>query len=70
MPDEIRGGPGNPGGVVGYPLERLHQEVAYIAYHFHWPRKEIMTLEHPERQRWVQEIAEINKRLNEAGKTQ
>jgi hypothetical protein len=29
-----------------------------------------MTLEHPERQRWVQEIAEINKRLNEAGKTQ
>jgi len=44
----------------------LFEEVAYIAYHFHWPYGQIMNLEHQERQRWVQEIAKINKRLNDA----
>ncbi|MEO8154442.1 MAG: DUF6760 family protein [Rhizobacter sp.] len=65
MPDPVRGGARNIGGVLGYPLERLHQEVAYVAYHFHWPQTEIMALEHAERRRWVQEIAAINKRMNE-----
>lgn len=49
----------------GYPLDRLHEEVAYIAYHFHWSRDEILNLEHQERQRWVNEIANINRRLNQ-----
>jgi hypothetical protein len=39
--------------------------VAYVAYHFHWPQAEIMALEHAERRRWVQEIAAINRRMNE-----
>jgi hypothetical protein len=43
----------------------MYEEVAYIAYHFHWPHDEILNLEHPERQQWVQEIARINRRLNE-----
>jgi len=47
----------------GYPLDRLHEEVAYIAYHFHWARDEILNLEHAERQQWVAEIANINRRL-------
>jgi hypothetical protein len=51
----------------GYPLDRLHEEVAYIAYHFHWSRDEILNLEHRERQRWVNEIADINRRLNQEG---
>jgi hypothetical protein len=46
-------------------MDRLHQEVAYVAYHFHWPQSEIMTLEHPDRRRWVQEIAAINRSMNE-----
>ena len=58
--------PGCSGGIVGYPLDRLHEEVAYIAYHFHWPRNEILDMEHGERRRWVREIAGINSRLNEA----
>jgi hypothetical protein len=49
-----------------YPLEWLHEEVAYIAYHFHWPYDQIMGLEHHERRRWVEEIAEINRRANAA----
>jgi hypothetical protein len=44
----------------------LFEEVAYIAYHFHWSYEHIMGLEHQERQRWVEEIAKINKRLNDA----
>jgi len=46
----------------------MFEEVAYIAYHFHWPYGQIMNLEHLERQRWVEEIAKINKRLNDAQK--
>jgi hypothetical protein len=45
-------------------LARLYEEVAYIAYHFHWPHEQILALEHPERQKWVAEIAKINQRLN------
>ncbi|HDQ73952.1 MAG TPA: hypothetical protein ENN19_17925 [Chloroflexi bacterium] len=64
MPARDRGGFGQPGGgISGYPLDRLYEEVAYISYHFHWPREEILNLEHPERQRWVDEIAHINRRL-------
>lgn len=44
---------------------RLQEEVAYIAFHFHWPHEQIHALEHPERQKWVSEIAKINKQLNE-----
>ena len=54
-----------PGGAIGYPLEQLSEEVAYIAYHFHWPYDQIMGLEHHDRLRWVDEIASINNRLNE-----
>jgi len=50
-----------------YPSDRLHEEVAYLAYHFHWPYREVMRLDHRERQRWVEEVARINQRLNEAG---
>jgi hypothetical protein len=50
-----------------YPSDQLHEEVAFVAYHFHWPRHEVMQLDHRERQRWVAEIARINQRLNEEG---
>ncbi|NJP11941.1 MAG: hypothetical protein HC866_22765 [Leptolyngbyaceae cyanobacterium RU_5_1] len=50
---------------MSYPLAQLYKEVAYIAYHFHWSPDYILQLEHPERLRWVAEIAEINQRFNE-----
>jgi hypothetical protein len=52
------------GGVLGYPLELLYGEVAFIAYHFHWQPEAILNLEHGERRRWVQEISAINQRIN------
>jgi len=51
--------------VTRYPSDRLHEEVAYVAFHFHWQRDDILRLEHRERQRWVAEIARINQRLSE-----
>ncbi len=50
--------------MTGYPLDRLFEEVAYIAYHFNWPLDDILNLEHQDRLRWLQEIASINDRLN------
>lgn len=53
------------GGAIGYPSERLFEEVAYIAYHFNWPHDQILGLEHRERKDWVAQIAGINRRINE-----
>ncbi|MDQ2805376.1 MAG: hypothetical protein M3Z04_00425 [Chloroflexota bacterium] len=50
--------------MTGYPLDQLREEVAYLAYYFHWPREEILGLEHHERRAWVEQIAEINRQLN------
>jgi hypothetical protein len=52
-----------------YPVGQLYEEMAFIAYHFHWPRTELMSLEHAERRRWCEEISEINRRLNGAGQS-
>ena len=51
-----------PGGIIGYPLEQLYEEVAYIAYHFHWPHEQLVALEHAERRRWVEEISRLIER--------
>lgn len=50
--------------MIVYPLDRLYEEMAYVAYHLHWPYDQILALDHAERQRWVDEIAAINTRLN------
>ncbi|MEC4675482.1 MAG: DUF6760 family protein [Nitrospirota bacterium] len=50
--------------MTGYPLDRLYEEVAFVAYHFHWPYEEIINMEHSERQQWVEEISRINRRLS------
>lgn len=36
-----------------------------MAYYFHWPYTEIMTLAHKERIRFCNEISSINKKMNE-----
>jgi hypothetical protein len=53
---------------VSYPLDRIYQEVAYIAYHFHWSPEDVLTMEHRERQVWVKQISEINKEINKTRK--
>jgi hypothetical protein len=50
--------------VSRYPSEQLLEEVAYLAYHFHWSHDQIMTMEHRDRQQWVTQVAQINQKLN------
>jgi hypothetical protein len=50
---------------VTYATDQLYEEVAYLAYHFHWPLDDILDLEHPQRLRYVAEIAKINTRSRE-----
>lgn len=49
---------------MGYPLAELHEEVAHIAYHFHWAQSEIMGMEHRDRRRWVAAISRINEAMS------
>ncbi len=49
----------------GYPLDRIHEEVAFISYYFHWTYDEIMNMEHRERRRWCEEISKINQKINQ-----
>ncbi|NDJ16468.1 DUF6760 family protein [Myxacorys almedinensis] len=62
MPGRVSGGASARGGVTRYPSDRLREEVAYLAYYFHWSYDQIMTLAHRERQQWVAEVARINQR--------
>jgi hypothetical protein len=48
---------------VTYAANRLYEEVAYVAYHFHWSLAEILDLEHPVRRRFLEEIGRINRSL-------
>jgi len=45
----------------------LQEEVAYIAYYFHWPLQEILEMEHQDRRQWAEKIAEINQKMNKVG---
>ena len=62
---KVRGGVICPGGIVGYPLDRIYEEVAFIAYYFHWKYEEIINMAHWERKKWCEEISKINKKLSE-----
>ena len=60
----LRGGASVVGGVLGYPLELLNEEVAFVAYHFHWSHDDVMALEHESRRAWVREISAIHRQMN------
>jgi len=62
----LREGVRTPGGIVSYPLENIFKEVAFVAYHFHWARDEILDMSHRERHAWVKEISTINEKINKA----
>ena len=48
-----------------YATDRLFEEVAYVAFHFHWSLDAILDLEHPVRRRFVEEIGRLDRRLTE-----
>ncbi|WP_399317629.1 DUF6760 family protein [Trichocoleus sp. FACHB-69] len=55
----MSGGAFSSGGILGYPSDALREEVALIAFHFHWSLEDILNLEHNDRRSWVTEISKI-----------
>ena len=44
------------------------EELAYLAYHLHWPLEDLVALERADRRGWVTQVSAINDRRNaEAG---
>lgn len=43
-----------------YAPDRIHEEVAYLAYHFHWSLDDLLDLEHADRLRYVAQVARLN----------
>lgn len=50
-----------------YAADRLYEEIAYVAFHFHWPLDDLLDLEHPVRHHFVEEIGRLNRRLSQGG---
>ena len=48
-----------------YATDRLYEEVAYLAYYLHWSFDEIVNLEHPLRQRFIEEVGRIHTHMSE-----
>lgn len=42
--------------MTGYPVDRVHQEVAFLGRHVHWTLTELLSLDHAQRRRWVDEV--------------
>lgn len=53
---------------MAYPVDKLREEVAFIAYHLHWSLVELLSLPHRERVEWVGQVSKINKRILESEK--
>lgn len=53
---------------LAYPFEKLREEVAFIAYHFHWGLEELLALPHRERIEWVGQVSRLNQRVIDSEK--
>jgi hypothetical protein len=51
--------------VRAYPQDRLFEEMAFVAYHFHWDQSTVLELEHRDRKRWCEEISRINVKMSD-----
>ncbi|MBB5936600.1 DUF6760 family protein [Streptomyces zagrosensis] len=43
-----------------YAADRIYEEVAYLAYHFHWSLDQILDLEHADRLQYVHQVARLS----------
>jgi hypothetical protein len=50
-----------------YAPAQLVEEVAYVAYYFHWPLESILAMEHPLRRTFINAIGDINREINGPG---
>ena len=54
---------------MGIPVDRLYEEIAFLAYYLHWDYGTLMNMEHEERRRWCEEVSRINRALGEEEKS-
>lgn len=47
-------------------VSRLHHELHYLAYHYHWGEKEILSMERDRRHKYIAILADEIERLNDA----
>ena len=45
-----------------YATDRLYEEVAYVAYHFHWPLDDLLDLEHADRLTYIGHVGRFTGR--------
>ncbi|MEU9293862.1 DUF6760 family protein [Streptomyces sp. NPDC048266] len=45
-----------------YAADRIEEETAYLAFHFHWGMDDILDLEHADRRRYVAQVAALAER--------
>ncbi|MFF3502315.1 MULTISPECIES: DUF6760 family protein [unclassified Streptomyces] len=50
-----------------YATDRMHEEIAYVAYHFHWALDDILDLEHHDRRRYADQITTLVTRSGAEG---
>jgi hypothetical protein len=51
-----------PGGIVGYPLDWVYQEVAALSTRVHWTYGDVLNLDHAERRHWLKEILRLDQK--------
>ena len=49
-----------------YPEASLWSEIAYLAYHLHWDLASLLDLEHSDRARLIELVADMNQRAWDA----
>ncbi len=49
-----------------YPEQALWNEISYLAYHLHWDLDRLLDLEHADRTRLIESVADMNQRAWEA----
>lgn len=52
-----------------YPTDRLQEEIAFLGYYLHWNYDELLQMEHKERHQWLQQVSNINRKLNDGNET-
>ncbi|MFH7242451.1 MAG: DUF6760 family protein [Spirulina sp.] len=45
--------------MVSYPAADLQAEVAFLSMQVHWTLEEILSLEHRDRNRWIDQINDL-----------
>ena len=57
----VRDGDVRRGGIVGYPLDWVYQEVAALSVRVHWTYEDLLNFDHAERRRWIEEVLKLER---------